>query len=125
MKRKAARFYFLAVFAFTVVFTVISPNESKAKTEIFTNGATCTITILLRKQFYTHTPVSLNQWIADLNNKIAEAQEILDRGWLGRLLWGAPTPADRNQAQDDINYYNGQINDIQSVIANCAALNAP
>lgn len=111
----------IAVISIALVFSFLMPaKEAKAFTEIFISNDDCTITILLRKEFRVLSRQTLDDWLRQVDEGIANAQAVLNPGWLqrqaNRFRSNASIQAEQAQAQADLSYYTAARNKIQNII---------
>lgn len=117
----------IGIFSLTLILSVaVFANEAKAFTEIHISPVDCTITILLRKEFRVLSRQTLNDWLRQTDEAIANAQEVLNPGWfqrqLNRVRSNAALQAERAQAQADLNFHTARRNEIQDIINNYAPM---
>lgn len=103
----------------SAVFVFVLTGELSATTSIHVNSSECVITIFLRKEFHQVSLQGITDWINQVNNEIAKAQAVLNRGWLGNLLKSSATVAlERQAAQNKLNWFNPLLTRLQDILSN-------
>ena len=103
----------------SAVFVFVAAGELLATTSIHVNSSECVITIFLRKEFHQVSMQGIADWINEVNNEIAKAQAVLNRGWLGNLFKSsAAVTAERQVAQNKLNWFNPLLIRLQGILSN-------